>query len=332
MASVVYAVPYLPAPAPATPWPGMGFVWEGWDGSVWDIGSRIGSGVYLRAASGLLAPPSQRFASSSPAVAGSRTTGWRDEEREVRWALTVFHDAGSQAWVDYNRAFFRTMIPNHPGMWTVTHPDGDTRALSCQYISDGEPLIVTDPSRMGWQQYDLTLVAEDPYWRGPLISQPFAAADPLTFVPPGGFPPVRISEGSLASSAAIANPGDVDAWATWWLTDTTSAVVGVGDRVVTVPFAVAGGRLLVIDTSPTQRTAIEVDAPPLLGGVPQSLDAQQAWVGAHLASGTDRTRELGAETKFGPVPPAASADLSVALVGTAAVARATIVPGYYRAW
>lgn len=329
MARVVYAVPYAPPLPVASPWPGMRFQWTGWDGSEWNIGDRA-SGVYLRGARGLLSAPVRRYTSESAALPGSTFEGSQTLEREVFWELSVFSDAGSQAWIDYDRAFWRTMDEQRPGTWTVTQPNGEARALTCRFVGDDDPMLDTDPSRLGWGRYGVTLVAENPYWAGTLVSKSFRSSDPLDFLPSTGGPPFRVSEGSLTTGATIANPGDVPAQVEWWLTNTTTATVGVGGRTAVVPFAVASGRLLVIDTR--SKSAVEIDAPPLVGGNEQPLDVQQEWVAAHLPTGTKRTTELGSATRWGAIPAAAQADLSIALTGTGAMARASLVPQFKRAW
>lgn len=308
--------------------------WQGWDGSLWSLAGDRASDVYLRpGVRGVDLTPHDRFTDSSPAVPGSRWRGSRATEREVFWPITVRDADTPQAWIERDRAFWRTMHPDRPGVWTVTQPDGAARALRCRFVSCDTPLT-HDPARRGSAQYGIYLVAEDAHWAGQLISRAFESSDPLDFLPSTGGPPFRISEGSLSVTANIANPGDVPAAVEWWLTDAESAVVGVGDRVAVVPFPIEEGRMLVIDTRPTARSAIEIDRPPLdPDGQPLPLEAQQEWVAAALPSGVDRTRELGAASKLnGRVPPAQAAELAISLVGVGAQVRATIVPQYFRAW
>lgn len=308
--------------------------WTGWDGSVWDLVNGEVSGISLLAGvRGLTRPPSSRYTSSSPAIAGSRWLGSRDEERPVFWPVKVYTDAGSQAWIEHDAAFWRTLAPGRTGVWEVKQPNGVKRFLRVRFTGDGDGAFDLDPTLVGWAVYEVYGVAEDPYWYGDPISRVFEPSDPIDFLPTTGGPPFRISEGSLTATAQIANPGDEEAWVQWWITDATSAVVGVGDRLITVPFEVADGRLLVVDATPTAREAIEIDTPPLAtDGGPLPLSEQVAWVEAHLPTGINRTLELGAATKWAPVQPSAAADLSISVVGTTAKVRATIVPRHHRAW
>lgn len=333
MARVVYAVPGPGIPVAADLWPGIESTWTGWDASVWDLLGGT-SGVWLLpGVRGLGAMQHERYTSSSPAVAGSRYLGHRDLERGPYWPLAVFSDAGSAEWIELDRALWRTLQPGRTGVWTVRQPDGASRALRCRFVS-AEDALPRDPTAAGFVTYGIYLAAEDPYWSGELVSRLFRASDPLPFhSAPGDSFVVRISEGSLEAGATIPNLGDVDAYVEWWLTGSETATLGVGDRVVTVPFEVLPGKMLVVTSDPTSREAIQIDAPPLApDGGPQSLEAQRAWVDAHLPSGANRTKELAPGAKWGKVAPSAAALLSIALTGENAAVRATIVPRYYRAW
>lgn len=321
---VVYAAPYTPPPLQQL-WQPMPQQWEGWDGSVWDLVEPDLSGVALQpGVRGLLMPPVKRHVSRSAGVHGTRHKGYRVDERDVFWPLRVFTDTSSSAWVAHDAALWSTLMPGRTGTWRVFSPDGSSRTLTLRFRSVDEGLDI-DPALMGWALYGIHLVAEDPFWVGPRISKVFTAASPQPFFPG---PPFTVSEGSLLTSAAIANPGDEPAWAEFWVQSSTEATVGVDERVVVVPFEVTESRMLVIQTSPETRRAIEIDAP-----APGSTMADQiAWVDERLPSGLDRTRELGAATKFGSVPPAMAAQLSVNAVGVAPRITAHLRPRYHRAW
>lgn len=321
----VYAVPAAPPAPPANPWPGMRMTWTGWDGSLWDLTDPATSGVSMQAGvRGLLAPSFRRHTTASPAVAGTRQRGYSTEERTVFWPVKVFQDNGSQAWIDHDAALWRTLTPGRTGVWTVRQPSGASRSLRCRFVEVQDGLDI-DPSLMGWVVYGIGLVAEQPYWTGELVSRRFVPSDPLPFFPG---PPFTISEGSLRASATIDNSGDEPAYLTWWLNGPTTGTFGVGTRIVDVPFEVAEGRTLVLDSSPTARSALEIDTPPA-----SLSDAERlAWVATRLrTAATDRTKDLGATSKWGAVPAGTAVPLSVDAVGAGEI-RALLTPQFHRAW
>ena len=335
MSPVVYAAPYVPPPPRVSPWRGFSMIWRAWDGSEWDLtGSRGPTGLaLLEGVRGLISPPTTRFSSPRASVPGSRYRGSQVQERPVYWPLLVWADLSSQAWIDYDAAFWRSMDMDRPGVWQVTHPNGIIRSLLCRFDGLDDDSLVRDPARAGWTTYGVNLVAdEDPFWRGqPVVRGPFATAvEAVPFFGEDGAPPFYLSGSGLASTTvAIANPGDVAAPPVWWVHSSDDDLfVGVPGRRVHVPFSVEEGRLLVVDASPLAQTAIEVEAPP--ANVTDRSE-QEAWVAAHLASGVDRTTELGDTTRWGSIPAGSSVDVSIESAG-AAVVSLSITPRYRRAW
>lgn len=299
-------------PVDASPWASVSaMTWAGWDGSVWPLIYARGSGVSLRrGARGLNMPPVDRYSSTSPAVAGSRNRGSRTAERQVFWPVKIFSNAGSQAWVDVDRAFWRTMDPDRPGVWSVTSVDGTTRTLTCRFVSDGDHVLDLDPMLLGWQNYGITLVAEQPYWSGAEVARRWKTAGGTPFfggVAGGSGPPFYISSGSTMDTATISNPGDVDAYPTYTITGpTTSVSVGYAGNVVQMG-VIPAGQTRTIDTRPDRLTVVDQD-------------------------GTDRWSELGALAQFdAPIPPGQEVALSLELAGTGDVS-ASLIPLYRRAW
>lgn len=295
----------VPAP-PANPWPGVLQTWDGWDGSHWVISGDRRSGVRLKSGVvGLHLPAWKRYTRDSPAVPGSQFRGAVALEREVFWSVGVYQAEGSQAWLEYDRAWSRSLHVEHEGVWTVRLPTGERRSLRLRIDSDGTHAFATDPSRVGWANYAIALVASQPFWTGQPVVRSFQAAAPGGFFGAGA-PPFTIGSGSTLGAATIDNPGDEPAWLTWRAHGPFESVqVGVGGRVVEVPFALAAGKHLTIATSPTEQTAFDSD-------------------------GVERTGELG-EVDFAAVPPGAKVELSLAMVGTGIV-EAELVPLYHRAW
>jgi hypothetical protein len=280
--------------------------WTGWDGSLWLF--RQDQGVWLDSDGirGLGMPDITRYTSTSPSMNGSRNRGYIIAERQVFWPLHIaFTD-------DLDAAFWRTMLPYETGTWTVQKPNGDQRSLDLRFVDDSQWATAGSPWLLKHNLYGINLVAEQPLWRGAPIIQSWDASPPIQFFGGGTIgspqlgPPFGISASNDYGSATITNPGDVEAWPKWTMTGPfTSATVGIGGATVTVPFTVASGSSLVIDTSPRVQAAV-------------------------LNGTTDKTAQLGS-VSWASVPPGQDVTLSVSTVGGGSVS-AELVPLYLRAW
>lgn len=318
MAAIVYGVPTVTS-APTFERAALISTWTGWDGSVWTL-TDPDSGLFLMpGVRGLGDGPHDQFKDTAPGLAGSLFNGFRAIERPVYWPIALFEDSSSEAWVLRDRAFRRTLRPGKTGVWTVSSKPGTTRRLTCRYVNTdgGQPLEI-DPVQAGWATSQVYLVAdEDPFWRGDPIQERWGSTAPVDFFDPDGDPLFHISDGRTVDSAQMTNPGDVDAWPVWVINGpTTSVSLGVGDSVVEVPFAVADGERLVIDTNPTEQVAYLGDLDP---GDPFAV-----------LSGSDVTTDLGT-ADFAEIPADSTTDLFIDMTGTGTVA-ARIIPGYWGAW
>ena len=322
MAGLVYAVPAAAPPAPASEYHDLVMSWQGWDGSIWPL-TDYSHGVYLGidGIEGLAKPAYTQWTQASPSVPGQWFRGAVANERKVFWPLEIYSDAGSAAWVELERGFWRTMRVGRYGIWSVTGPTNETRTLSCRFVDDGAKAYTYDPVAAAWSVYGLTLVADQPYWAGEQISKTWKAPAPVDFFNgPGKAAPFNIVSGSTFANAKISNPGDVEAWPVWTIMgNSTSASVGIGSATVQVPFTVGPGKALVIDTDPTAQQALLYDYTPAAGEAPEIF-----------ANPVDRTPDLGSAA-FAPIPEGEARSLSVALTGGGTV-RAAITPLYERAW
>ena len=98
--------------------PGLsGIRWTGWDGSVWELygPGALNSGVVLgRRLRGLHFADMDEWSQESPAVDGASYLGYRVKPREVFLNLRVYRHTSSAEWVEYDRAFWRSMLPASP--------------------------------------------------------------------------------------------------------------------------------------------------------------------------------------------------------------------------
>lgn len=295
---------------------GMRHLWHAWDGTTWDIGNpsspvRLNAGVQ-----GLDDPDVDYYTSDSPGVDGTTDRGFRVSGRTVFWPLRIFLPAASQAWVDLDASFWRSLQPGRYGTWEVIQPNRVSRSLRLRMQDKATPTFTTDPALTGYQTYGVRLVCPDPYWVGDKVTRTFAPATSAPF-----FGPVfTITRSNTLSTATLTNPGDVEAWPVWTILGPTTAVtVGLDAHAITVPFTVDAGKAVIIDTDPRAQTAYDAT-------VTTGPDGSQVVT----STGVERTGSLGT-VDYAPIPPGASVPLTLTVTGAGSV-NVSILPRYLRAW
>lgn len=288
---------------------GSSLTWTDPNDEEWDFSDPTGGVVALNSGIGGLGMPTlTRYTSTAPGVAGARWKGFRVEEREVTLPLLVWSDTSDVEFLERDRALWAGFLPDKTGVLRFTTPDGKSRALTCRLSSDNSDSTYYSPTRMGWHEYQVSLVADDdPLWRGPVERWTFQAGDTEPFFSPTGGV-LTISPSQTLGDAQVTNRGDADAWPVWSVTgpaDTLS--LGVGGGAVTINQAIAAGQTVDIDTRPSSMSITDQDGNDM--------------------TGVAQWRAL-------PCPPGDPVDLSITAAGTSTATRVTmqLTPGYYRAW
>lgn len=293
--------------------------WTGWDNSVWTL-TNPDSGLFLvqGGVRGLNKPTFTRHTSVAPGLAGSRWRGRRTEEREVFWPLYLYSDGDALDFGLRDSAFWATMHPDRPGVWSVRHPNGTVRRLRCRFTSDGDQAFERDPFAFGWTTYGITLIAEQPFWEGPDYTRTWAAEGAVDFL--GGPGVINISSSNTTADAVVRNDGDEDSWLVWRVRGPiASAQLEVNGKIVPIPFAISGNRELVIDTRPDRQVAVE-----------QDVQTDTVPAGTNTV---ERTGDLGL-ADFTPIPTGIDLPIGIDLNGgglTTAV-TASFTPLYHRAF
>lgn len=262
-------------------------------------------------------PPISRFGDESPQLDGRVDTGWRARPRQVFWPIVIDSNPDIVPWQQQQALWWKTMRPNLIGTWRVTAPDATYRDLLVRYESDGGAVYPVDPSMSGLEVHGITLVADDPWWRGPVVSRVFQTAEtPLDFYAITNDRVFNLMSSNTVSDAFIANPGDVTAWPvfrfdgpiTSFEIRQTPPNPFVGSDI-TSDYDIPAGDWLILDTDPRVQTMTRYFS----GG--GSLDvtdqiSNAAFFG--IAAGTPRT-------------------IYVTLNGSGSL-TASIVPRYFRAF
>jgi hypothetical protein len=298
--------PYEPLPVrQAIP---MDITWEGADGSVWNLTSpasavRLGPGIR-----GLEAVNPERWVSDSPGLAGNRYRGHRVPAREVFLPVYVYGQ-GSTDWLTVRNLWDHSLSEDSEGVLSVVCGDR-TRTLPCRWVKS-EQGWTRDPLAAGKSAIGEYFEAAGSYWQSePITRSWYDANEQDFFVQPGeGGGVFFITRSNKLSTAKIDNPGDVPAWPVWTLAGPfATAQVGIGANIIEIPFALALGETLTIDTRPENQSAID---------------------------GTGASRELDLGTAiFAPIPADTNVTLAISATGMGEgfSIRASLTPLYKRAW
>ncbi|AHB31627.1 tail protein [Arthrobacter phage vB_ArS-ArV2] len=321
---IAYAIPYAPPAPPAPPWRGIDLSWSGADGSEWEL-TKPSTGLFLRpGVRGLGLPQFERQSSSSPVIAGSRHRGSTTKDREVFWPLYLYSDKGSTEFLNRDRAFWRSLDPDAEGTWTARLPDGTKRTLDLRLVS-AEDDFTHDPVQRGWAKYGVTLLADQPYWRGETVRRSWSQDDHRNYYITEADRVARgyaddvihyLSPGGTLATATFDNDGDVPSYPVWTVVGPTTAVsFGVGSGIITVPFEIPAGFGVQIDTDP--------------------VNGQVLWYGMwdpvfrFFIPTADRTAEIDPASAFLPI--GAGRPLSLSMTGQGTII-AEVTNKYRRAF
>lgn len=267
---------------------------------------------------GLGNPSIDRYGDESPLLDGRVDTGWRARPRQVFWPIVIDADPSIAVWQQQQALWWKTMRPNFTGTWRVTAPDATYRELLLRYENDGGSVYNVDPSQSGLEVHGITLVADDPWWRGPVVSRTFQTAeDDLPFYAVTTDRVFNLMSANTVANASWSNPGDVAAWPVYRFDGPitsfeirqTPPTPFVGADITAV-YTVPAGDWLILNTDPRVQTM------------------------THYFSGggsADVTNELDNAAFFGVGAAAGSQTFYVTLNGAGSL-TASFVPRYFRAF
>jgi hypothetical protein len=303
---VVYASDTITLPPPPLPkWEGLTHLWTGWDGTTFDL-TEGSAGVFmlLDGVTGMHLPEFDQHLDEYASVDGGRYRGTRTRVRHPSWTIGIFGE-DSRAWRDRDTAFWRTLDPDRPGLWSIRDPEGRVRTLVCRLRSSSEHTYDRDPHEAGWSVYTVDLLAEQPYWQGPPVRSPrWAHEESVDFTgPTDAAPPFYVSGASMIGEARLTNEGDVEAWLTWDVEGPVDSVQIEAAGGSLAYGSVPAGEMLRITTDPSEPVA-RIGTADVTGQV-EPWDPR-------------------------PIPPGETSEVGITLVGTGAV-QARFVPRFRRA-
>ena len=284
--------------------------WTDTNGTAWDL---VHGPVALMNAGimGLGMPTAFETVRQTALVHGQTLQSWRLEPRELFLPITFRDDAD----LDVNgiqRAFWDGLAIGQNGTLTVTDSNGGVRSIDARFVSDNDVAFTIDPYAQtnAYRPYGITLMADDPWWRGPVESFSFGLGPEgtATFFGNGSnATPFYIVKSTGGADSTLTNNGDMEAWITWTIEGPmTSFDLEIGGHHIGGDITVASGDTLTIETSPLNQIA-------------------------YLGDGTKVTRDL-TSADFAPLPATgAPVNVGIDVVGTGTI-TAEFAPVYWRAF
>lgn len=297
-------------------------VWEGWDGSRWDL-LNPRSATFALSIEGLGMPAFTQQKTKIGSRDGSRYEGTTWEENSLVATIKVGDEylapgfsrrRRGEQWRALDRAFCRSFSPEHKGRLIVTSGVGD-RWLNLRLDAPITPPAGSNPAEVGTATYVIGLTADDdPWWIGPdeTASFDWSTDEGVFFQDPVPADEVGLYiavDGAL-DQPGIPNPGDRPAWPQWWAQGFAEEVhFGIGDDFVVLPFRLAEGAKVYVD-SYNQTIVDEVGTSlwPLMG--------------------------FNDPSKFSPIPPGDLVSLHTRLLGgqPGAAIGLRLTPRYSKPW
>jgi len=242
----------------------IGVILRGWDGSVWDLRNgpirMTSDGV-----EGLASMTFEVFVQETAARHGQRMTGWRGKPRDFLLPILVGPFPDDKSWYALTKMWWRLMRPDKYNTLEVTAPDGTVRSLDIRFVDDGGGSSKRDPSIALIETFGVRYVADNPWFYGRDFGRTFGAGDPTSQTSNvnffGGKPvtpgtnglgtPLVLAPSQRKTSNDYTNPGDDDAWPTFYFGQMNRFRAAIGDGIVSATsLIVNAGEGLRVETNP----------------------------------------------------------------------------------
>ena len=288
----------------------LGITWTYTNGTVWDL-VNVPVALMNSGVQGFGMPTAFDTVRQTALVHGQTFQSWRLEPRNLFMPVTFRDDAE----LDVNgiqRSFWDGLAIGEYGTITVTDSNGAVRSIQARFVSDGDIAFTMDPEAVTnkFRPYGISLIADDPWWRGPEESFTFGLGPEgsATFFGNGSSAtPFYIIKSTGGADSTLTNNGDQEAWITWTIQGPmTSFDLEIGGHHIAGDITVVSGDTLTIETSPLNQIA-------------------------YLSDGTKVTRNLTA-ADFAALPATgAPVNVGIDVVGTGNI-TAAFSPVYWRAF
>jgi len=284
---------------------------NGCDGSVWNLLDLNSPAHLLNGLGGLHVPPATHRWSQTARGSGRR---WKDvvyDARKFHMAVRVGDPSPpfrtGDDWRALDGQFWDALATDQLSTLVVN----GQRSLPFRLDDDNDFDFPKDPALLGKAVYSIGCIADSPEWLGTPVTASFSFAPTIgaNYYGATEGPPFVISAPDIGRHATISNLGDLPSYPVWRIVGpATTAQVGVGDRLISIPFALQAGQQVRIDTkAQTITDGNGISLWPSMGSTP---------------------------VDFAPVPPGGDVQIAIGLEdgSTGSLIEISLTPRYRRAW
>lgn len=243
-------LPVVPEPSVAP----LSWRWTTADGKAWELTSWGSPIIKTKGATGAGQAPVEHWWQDSPMVPGSAWDGHRVGRGSLFLPL-LLRAGSSLEFLTLHREFMAALAPDVESVFRVTAPDGSWREARGRYSTGADLTLDIDPVKMRSARYGITWELGVPFWLGEPVVAEFVYDAGAAFFPG---PPFTLAPGQVLGSAAITNPGDVEAFPVWRMNGPfTGFTVGVGASVVSATLTKSAGQWVEVDMDPRALTVLD---------------------------------------------------------------------------
>jgi len=229
-----------------------GLWWRGWDGSLWDL---INGPVPLsnKGLRGLQRSMTDVRTTSSSNRDGQRQTGSSELARQPIISVVITETDTELEWVQLYRAWSRSFDSVKYGALIYLSQEDELLEMACR-LERAPDNYDEDWARWQFMQGTWELVADDPYWYLPTVSEVFesASTSPVNYYggdgASGGYPLVR-SAGRQAGRKRITNAGSEPVhWSARFAAPSAGFEVEIDGHTVAGAYPIPDGAILELDS------------------------------------------------------------------------------------
>lgn len=192
------------------------------DGSVRVLNDRTQGRRVLKGIFGLNMPPFALHTSESPELDGEQLDDVATLARPIHLPM-LLTGRTEEEFRERARDLCDIFDPRHgEASLEIAYADGTRKSVTVIKEMGLEGSEKVEEAGVRWWKYNLDLLANDPWWNGPPLSQTWTHSPPVPALP---ITPRRVSSSTTFELATLHNPGQVESYPLWTITGPNTGIL-----------------------------------------------------------------------------------------------------------